>query len=48
MSYIMGAWYVMYPDGSLVPCENYSTARYLVENGYADSVVDITKEVMMS
>jgi hypothetical protein len=48
MSYIIGAWYVMYPDGSLVPCENYGTARYLVDNGYAVGVVDPTKELMLS
>jgi hypothetical protein len=46
MSYIIDAWYVMYPDGSLVPCQNLSTAKYLVDIGDAVKVVDITRELM--
>ena len=46
MSYLIGRWYVKHYDGSLAPCQNYNTARYLVENGLAEAVVDITREVM--
>jgi hypothetical protein len=48
MIYIMGKWYVLQFDGSLMPCQNYKTAKYLVENGYAASVVDVTRELLES
>jgi hypothetical protein len=46
MAYLIGKWYVKYFDGTLEPCQNYNTARYLVENGLAEAVVDMTREVM--
>ena len=46
MSYLIGKFYVMYPDGRLEPCQNLSTAKYLVENTEAISIVDPTKEAM--
>lgn len=46
MAYLIDTWYVQYPDGSLEPCQNLSTAKYLVASGVADRVVDITREVM--
>ena len=46
MSYLIGRWYVKYSDGTIAPCQNYSTARYLVENGLAEAVVDVTRETM--
>jgi hypothetical protein len=46
MAYLIGKWYVKHYDGTLEPCQNYSTARYLVENGLAEAVVDMTREVM--
>jgi hypothetical protein len=46
MSYLIGKWYVKYYDGTLEPCQNYGTARYLVDNGFAESVVDMTRELM--
>jgi hypothetical protein len=46
MAYLIGRWYVKHYDGTLAPCQNYSTARYLVENGLAEAVVDVTREVM--
>ena len=46
MSFLIDAWYVQYPDGSLVPCQNYATAKYLVDVGDADRIVDVTREVM--
>jgi hypothetical protein len=48
MTYLINTWYVLQFDGSLMPCQNYKTARYLVDNGYAASVVDVTKELMES
>ena len=48
MSYLIGTLYVMYPDGSLVPCQNRSTAEYLINNTDALYIRDITREVMMS
>jgi hypothetical protein len=44
--YIIDTWYVKYFDGQLVPCQNYSTARYLVDIGDAEAVVDVTGELM--
>ena len=46
MSYLIDTWYVQYPDGSLVPVQNYSTAKYLVDIGDATRVVDVTREAM--
>ena len=46
MSYLIGKWYVKKFDGTLEPCQNYATARYLVENGLAEAVVDMTREIM--
>jgi len=46
MSYLIGIWYVKYSDGTIAPCQNYSTARYLVESGLAEAIVDVTREVM--
>jgi hypothetical protein len=46
MSYLIGKWYVKMFDGTLEPCQNYKTARYLVDNGLAEAVVDITTEMM--
>ena len=46
MAYLIDTWYVKYPDGSLVPCQNYSTAKYLVDIGDAVGVVDVTGELM--
>jgi hypothetical protein len=48
MSYLIGKWYVEYPDGSILPCQNYGTAKYLVDNGYALRIIDVTRELMMS
>lgn len=45
-TYLIDTWYVEYPDGSLVPCQNYGTAEYLVDIGDAVRVVDITKAYM--
>ena len=45
-TYLIGKWYVKYFDGTLAPYQNYNTARYLVENGLAEAVVDMTREVM--
>jgi hypothetical protein len=46
MTYLIGRWYVKMFDGTLQPCQNYGTARYLVDSGYAESVVDPTAELM--
>lgn len=46
MSYLIGKWYIKKYDGTLEPCQNYGTARYLVENGMAEAVVDITRELL--
>jgi len=46
MTYIIGALYVQYPDGSLVPCQNRGTAEYLVANTDAVCIRDITRELM--
>ena len=46
MAFLIDTWYVQYPDGSLVPCQNYSTAKYLVDIGDADRIVDVTREIM--
>jgi hypothetical protein len=46
MTYLIGRWYVKMFDGTLEPCQNYGTARYLVDSGYAESVVDPTAELM--
>jgi hypothetical protein len=46
MSYLIGKWYVEYLDGRVEPCQNYSTARYLVVSGVASRVIDITREMM--
>jgi hypothetical protein len=46
MSYLIGKWYVKNFDGTLEPCQNYSTARYLVDNGLAEAVIDVTRELM--
>lgn len=46
MNYNIDTWYVQYPDGSLVPCQNYATAKYLVDIGDAEKIVDITRQVM--
>ena len=46
MTYLIDTWYVEYPDGSLVPCQNLSTAKYLVNIGDAVRVVDPTRELI--
>jgi hypothetical protein len=46
MSYLIGTWYVKKFDGTLEPCQNYATARYLVDNGLAEAVVDVTADLM--
>jgi hypothetical protein len=46
MSYLIGKWYVEYLDGEIGPCQNLATAKYLVENGYAVRVIDMTRELM--
>jgi hypothetical protein len=46
MAFLIDTWYVEYPDGSLVPCQNFGTAKYLVDIGDAIRVVDVTKEYM--
>lgn len=46
MAFLIDTWYVQYPDGSLVPCQNYATAKYLVDVGDADRIVDVTREIM--
>jgi hypothetical protein len=46
MTYIISAWYVEYPDGTLVPCQNKATAEYLVNIGDALRVRDMTREMM--
>jgi hypothetical protein len=48
MSYIIGTLYVMYPDGSLVPCQNRGTAEYLINHTDAIAIRDMTREVIMS
>ena len=45
-TYLIGKWYVKYSDGTIAPCQNYSTARYLVESGLAEAIVDMTREAM--
>mgnify|MGYP001025518234 CR=1 FL=1 len=44
--FIIGAWYVQYGDGTLVPCQNRSTAEYLVNIGDAERIVDVTRQEM--
>lgn len=46
MTYLIGKFYVQYPDGSLVPCQNYATAKYLVDVGDAEKIVDVTTQIM--
>ena len=46
MALLIDTWYVKYFDGTLVPCQNRSTAEYLVNIGDAESVVDVTREMM--
>jgi hypothetical protein len=46
MSYLIGKWYVEYPDGRIEPCQNLATAKYLVVSGVADRIVDITREMI--
>jgi hypothetical protein len=48
MAYLIDTWYVEYPDGSLVPCQNFGSAKYLVDIGDAVRVVDVTKALMVS
>lgn len=45
-TYQIGKWYVQYSDGTLVPCQNYGTAKYLVDIGDAERVVDVTSALM--
>ena len=45
-TYQIGKWYAQYSDGTLVPCQNYSTAKYLVDIGDAEAVVYPTAELM--
>lgn len=45
-TYLIDTWYVEYKDGTLIPCQNRATAEYLVKNGYAVRMVDITREMM--
>ena len=45
-TYLIDTWYVRYSDGVLVPCQNYGTARYLVDIGEAEAVVYPTAELM--
>ena len=46
MTYLIDTWYVEYPDGRLVPCQNRGTAEYLLDNTDAICIRDITREVM--
>jgi hypothetical protein len=46
MEYIIGTWYVEYPDGRIEPCQNRGTAEYLVTNTDAIRIRDITRELM--
>ena len=45
-TYLIDTWYVKYSDGTLVPCQNYNTARYLVDIGDAEEVVYPTAELL--
>jgi hypothetical protein len=45
-TYLIDTWYVKYADGALVPCQNYKTARYLVDIGDAEAVVYPTAELL--
>ena len=45
-TYLIDTWYVKYRDGSLVPCQNYATAKYLVNIGDAEAVVYPTAELL--
>ena len=45
-TYLIDTWYVRYSDGSLVPCQNYATAKYLVNVGDAEAVVYPTRELL--
>lgn len=45
-TYIISAWYIEKADGTLVPCQNYKTAKYLVANTDAVRIVDPTRELM--
>lgn len=44
--FIIDTFYVEYPDGNLVPCQNRGTAEYLVANTDAITIRDITREIM--
>jgi len=46
MTYLIDTYYIQYPDGRLVPCQNRKTAEYLVTNTNAVRIVDMTREVM--
>jgi hypothetical protein len=46
MTYLIDTYYIQYPDGRLVPCQNRKTAEYLVENTEAIKIVDPTKELL--
>jgi hypothetical protein len=46
MTYLIGRWYIKMFDGKLEPCQNYGTAKYYVDNGLAEAIVDPTGELM--
>jgi hypothetical protein len=43
---LIDTWYVEHGDGTISPCQNLRTAEYLVKNGYAVRVLDMTRAVM--
>ena len=43
---LIDTWYVENTDGTISPCQNLRTAQYLVNNGYAVRVLDMTRAVM--
>ena len=45
-NYLISTWYIEKADGTLVPCQNYKTAEYLVTNTEAIRIVDPTRELL--
>jgi len=46
MAYLIDTYYIQYPGGKLVPCQNRKTAEYMVKNTEAIAIVDVTREEM--
>jgi hypothetical protein len=46
MTYLIDTWYVESNEGTLEPVANLATGKYLVSNGYAVRLIDMTREVL--